>query len=42
MIHCTVWCPVGTLTSYLKNINPFRMRIEESAPLYAVHISMQV
>ncbi len=30
MIHCTVWCPVGTLVSYLKRINPFRMRIEES------------
>jgi len=30
MIHCTVWCPVGTLVSYLKNINPFRMKIEES------------
>jgi polyferredoxin len=30
MIHCTVWCPVGTLVSYLKNINPFRMRIEDS------------
>lgn len=30
MIHCTVWCPVGTLTSYLKHINPFRMRIENS------------
>lgn len=27
MIHCTVWCPVGTLTSYLKFINPFRLRI---------------
>lgn len=30
MIHCTVWCPVGTLVSYLKYINPFRMKIEES------------
>lgn len=27
MIHCTVWCPVGTLTGYLKFINPFRIRI---------------
>lgn len=27
MIHCTVWCPVGTLTNYLKYINPFRLRI---------------
>jgi len=30
MIHCTVWCPVGTLVNYLKFINPFKMRIEES------------
>lgn len=30
MIHCTVWCPVGTLVNYLKYINPFRMRIEET------------
>lgn len=30
MIHCTIWCPVGTLVSYIKIINPFRMRIEES------------
>ena len=27
MIHCTVWCPVGTLTNYLKFINPFRLKI---------------
>lgn len=30
MIHCTVWCPVGTLVSYVKHINPFRMRIEST------------
>jgi len=30
MIHCTVWCPVGTLVSYIKHINPFRIRIENS------------
>lgn len=30
MIHCTVWCPVGTLVNFLKNINPFRMRIEDT------------
>lgn len=29
MIHCTVWCPVGTLTNYLKYINPFRIRIRK-------------
>jgi polyferredoxin len=30
MVHCTVWCPVGTLVSYMKHLNPFRMRIEAS------------
>lgn len=30
MIHCTVWCPVGTLVSYIRHVNPFRMRIENS------------
>jgi len=29
MIHCSVWCPVGTLVCYLKYINPFRMKIKE-------------
>lgn len=29
MIHCTVWCPVGTLTNYLKFLNPFRLRIRD-------------
>ncbi len=28
MVHCTVWCPAGTLVSYLKRINPFRLVIE--------------
>lgn len=27
MIHCTVWCPVGTIVNYLRFINPFRMKI---------------
>jgi polyferredoxin len=30
MIHCSVWCPVGTLVNYLKHINPFRLKIENS------------
>jgi polyferredoxin len=30
MMHCTVWCPVGTLVSYLKVINPFRLRIKDN------------
>lgn len=30
MIHCTVFCPIGTLVMYLKFINPFRIRINSS------------
>ncbi len=30
MAHCTLFCPVGTLVMYLKNINPFRMVIDSS------------
>ncbi len=30
MAHCTLWCPAGTLVSYLKRISPFRMVIETS------------
>ncbi|MDX9902781.1 MAG: 4Fe-4S binding protein [Bacteroidales bacterium] len=29
MIHCTVWCPVGTLVSYIRVISPFRLKIRE-------------
>lgn len=28
MIHCVAYCPIGTLISYLKYINPFRMYID--------------
>lgn len=27
MVHCTVYCPIGTLVHLLKKINPFRLRI---------------
>lgn len=30
MIHCLVWCPIGTIVNYGKYINPFRMYIESS------------
>jgi len=30
MIHCTVYCPIGTLVNYLKYINPFRMYIDNN------------
>ena len=29
MMHCTSWCPIGTLIQYLKFVNPFRMTINE-------------
>ncbi|MBN1599918.1 MAG: 4Fe-4S binding protein [Bacteroidales bacterium] len=27
MIHCILYCPIGTVVNYLKHINPFRLRI---------------
>jgi len=30
MIHCIVWCPIGTLVNYLKLVSPFRMYIDDS------------
>jgi polyferredoxin len=33
MVHCTLYCPVGTLVNILKHINPFRMYIEQSCTL---------
>ncbi|MFC2129220.1 4Fe-4S binding protein [Bacteroidota bacterium] len=30
MVHCLVWCPVGTVVSGLKNVNPFRLKINDS------------
>jgi ferredoxin-type protein NapH len=30
MMHCTVFCPVGTLVHYLKFISPFRLEIMQS------------
>lgn len=30
MIHCTLFCPIGTLTSILKGMNPLRVKIDES------------
>lgn len=28
MVHCVSYCPIGTITSYLKYISPFRMSIQ--------------
>ena len=30
MIHCSVFCPIGTIVNYLKFINPFRMFIDKN------------
>ncbi len=30
MAHCLVWCPVGTVVSGLKHVNPFRLKITDS------------
>lgn len=30
MMHCTVFCPIGTVVAFLKRISPFRMRIDAS------------
>jgi len=30
MLHCVVYCPIGTIIRYLKYINPFRMYIDKN------------
>ncbi|HEC42683.1 hypothetical protein LCGC14_3058260 [marine sediment metagenome] len=30
MIHCILWCPIGTLVNYMKLVSPFRMYIDDS------------
>lgn len=30
MIHCTVYCPVGTLVNFLSKISPFQLKIDTS------------
>jgi len=30
MIHCLLWCPIGTLVNYMKLVSPFRMHIDDS------------
>ena len=33
MIHCVMYCPIGTVVNILKPINPFRMIIDQSCTL---------
>ena len=30
MVHCILWCPIGTLVNYFKFVSPFRMYIDGS------------
>lgn len=30
MVHCLVWCPIGTLVSGIKHINPIRLKIQDT------------
>lgn len=30
MVHCVTYCPIGTMVNYLKFINPFRLKIDNS------------
>lgn len=30
MVHCTLYCPIGTIVNYLKYISPFRLKIDHS------------
>jgi ferredoxin-type protein NapH len=33
MVHCTMYCPIGTLVNIMKHVSPFRMYIEKSCNL---------
>jgi len=33
MIHCVMYCPVGTVVNIVKHVNPFRMYIDHSCTL---------
>jgi len=33
MVHCVMYCPIGTLVNILKYINPFRLYIDQSCTL---------
>ncbi len=33
MVHCIMYCPIGTIVNVLKHINPFRMYIDQTCTL---------
>jgi ferredoxin-type protein NapH len=35
MMHCILYCPIGTLVNYLKYLNPFRMHIDANCSFCA-------
>ena len=35
MMHCVTYCPIGTIVNYLKFVNPFRLKIDDSCTMCA-------
>jgi ferredoxin-type protein NapH len=33
MVHCVMYCPIGTIVNVFKHVNPFRMYIDQSCTL---------
>ena len=33
MVHCVMYCPIGTIVNLLRHVNPFRMYIDKSCTL---------
>jgi len=33
MVHCVMYCPIGTIVNVIKHVNPFRMYIDQSCTL---------
>jgi polyferredoxin len=33
MVHCVLYCPIGTIVNVFKHVNPFRMYIDQSCTL---------
>ena len=31
MVHCTVYCPIGTIVNLARYVNPFRMKIDQKS-----------
>jgi polyferredoxin len=33
MVHCAMYCPIGSIVNYTKEVNPFRLYIDKSCTL---------